>query len=161
MCPHCKKTNLEHLPDPPAPVTSGQTLGQAPQERFDPSSDNPPAPSAEPKADSEQTGATQPSLTDAQRSEMQAMARALHNRLDSLQSRAEETVEVTPKEPPAQSSILHRTTVVDTPSTPASIASVQEVRAPVRSSEKPPILLDTAICFLLVLLFAIICRRMV
>jgi ubiquitin-conjugating enzyme E2 J1 len=30
-----------------------------------------------------------------------------------------------------------------------------------RGSQKPPVLLDTAICILLVLLFAIICRRVV
>lgn len=48
-------------------------------------------------------------------------------------------------------------TAVDTPAG-RSQPPVVDVR---RSNLKPPMLLDTAICILLVLLFAIICRRMV
>ncbi|KAF8803545.1 UBC-like protein [Phlegmacium glaucopus] len=48
------------------------------------------------------------------------------------------------------------TTEVTIPETPRS-----RVQEPRQSSKKPPMLLDTAICILLVLLFAIICRRIV
>ena len=49
---------------------------------------------------------------------------------------------------------------VPTRTTEASIVETREPE-PRQSSKKPHILLDTAICILLVLLFAIICRRIV
>jgi ubiquitin-conjugating enzyme E2 J1 len=170
-CPHCKQTNLELLPDPPAPTATDRTVGESSKERSNPPPVGPLAPAAAAGEDADQTTIVQaPILTEAEQNQMEAMARALHDRLDTLQSRGHQPEildnshssipqdKVDPK-PSVRSSDLPPTAGVETPSTPAS---VQEVRAaPVRSSQKPPLLLDTAICFLLVLLFAIICRRMV
>lgn len=114
-------------------------------------------------------------LTDAQKNDMRAMARALHDKLNKLQretGQEAETVRNIPSALPRSGSLniargqnvmapsdSSRTTGgVETPATP--IPNVQ-LRPTQRSAHKPPILLDTAICILLVLLFAIICRRMV
>ncbi|KDR73454.1 hypothetical protein GALMADRAFT_610838 [Galerina marginata CBS 339.88] len=187
-CPHCKQTNLELLPDPPAPTNTGRTLGESDtmsgtEEGSNPPPDNTAATAAATAAINRQTSAVvnadrniiaPPTLTAAQQDEMQAMARALHDRLDTLRSQSagrQSENALPPVSQAAGGTIMDSDTpvrllavplpaAVEAASTPAS---VQEVREPVRvrSSQKPPVLLDTAICILLVLLFAIICRRIV
>ena len=49
----------------------------------------------------------------------------------------------------------------EAPNTPIEFARSAGTTAAVRSQQKPPVLLDTAIGILFVLLFAIICRRVV
>ncbi|PPQ89116.1 hypothetical protein CVT25_006488 [Psilocybe cyanescens] len=186
-CPHCNKTNLELLPDPPASTSNNKPAADAADVRpatvttanivafseVQPATNATVAPlpeQAHGSNDADQTTITELPLTVAQQDDMRAMAQALHDKLDKLQSREAlretETLRNLSSRPqhthivrsvPISSDSPRTVSSISTPASPMPI----HVRATQRSTHKPPMLLDTAICILLVLLFAIICRRMV
>ncbi|KAF8969790.1 ubiquitin-conjugating enzyme/RWD-like protein [Flammula alnicola] len=180
-CPHCQQTNLELLPDPPV-QQSGRVLGSKPKSLV-PSESEPPSKESDATlasangiihADNLPTAA-QPKPLDTQNSEpdLKAAAVASQDRSgpESLATGNLATIRLyTPpsgdsvganSSPSVPSSASTSPVGIATSTTPSSTPTIQAVRGPTRSSQKPPVLLDTAICILLVLLFAIICRRMV
>ncbi|KIM48858.1 hypothetical protein M413DRAFT_438033, partial [Hebeloma cylindrosporum] len=142
ICPHCKQTNLELLPDPPAgKIPSSDAKADVPE------------PIAAPVAATapEGTVALQPPaqntpLLDERVTISHVSVSPVPQRTDDLAG--------------TERSASH------TNRTAAGIGAGIRPTAVNRDrggtagrSQKPPLLLDTAICILLVLLFAIICRR--
>uniref|UniRef100_A0A8H7Y4T3 UBC core domain-containing protein n=1 Tax=Psilocybe cubensis TaxID=181762 RepID=A0A8H7Y4T3_PSICU len=189
-CPHCKQSNLELLPDPPASTSASSdqpvaedadvaptTVAAAeivPPAEIEPAPKGSAAPlpeQADGSKEADQSTMTEPRLTVAEENDMRAMAQALHDKLNKLQSREAvreaETLRNLSSRPqqahvvrnePAASESPRVASSVSTPATPSGPTATRTMQ---RSAHKPPLLLDTAICILLVLLFAIICRRMV
>lgn len=104
-------------------------------------------------------------LTPAQEEAMRVMAKALHDRLDSLRGQEGNGAEASGSQPSSesqQSENMHgNSSLAPVVATAVPVQGSTRVVAPLQSTQKPPLLLDSAICILLVLLFAIICRRMV
>jgi len=168
-CPHCKQTNLDLLPDPsasPDQPEKGDTVVSGAV-----TSD-----STEPKSNSTDSMAAEVPTTTTDTSNLTAIIQpptaltlaspgGLHPgsglsagqpspvmHVSSPVPRTEDALD-RPLSPPA----LPQTARPTRNETPTS-SQAQGTR---RSSVKPPVLLDAAICILLVLLFAIICRRVV
>ncbi|KAF9009345.1 ubiquitin-conjugating enzyme/RWD-like protein [Cyathus striatus] len=150
VCPHCQQSNFELLPDPPA-SSSSSTEGpnSISREINDSREELPPA-----TVNSVDAAGNTPSRTII----------TLENKDEGseLSDRGEGHVatvgnQVDGATRSAPSAVLGRGSgaevVVEGGPTPGVGGRP--------SGQKPPVLLDTAICFLLVLLFAIICRRIV
>ncbi|KAL0570591.1 hypothetical protein V5O48_011374 [Marasmius crinis-equi] len=145
-CPHCQQTNLELLADPvasenPTPPVEIQEAQSSPEnvksDAVPADSTNTPTPApaetaTAPPAQSDHTPSEQPADPSSSPSPP-ALA------VPHTSSRVPDGTSPSPPVGP----VLHGPQVV--------------VRA---SSNKPPLLLDTAICVILVLVFALICRRM-
>ncbi|PPQ68969.1 hypothetical protein CVT24_000358 [Panaeolus cyanescens] len=172
-CPHCQKTNLELLPDPPASSTPTSTTEQAAPVTEQPSpeqapSEPTPVATAEPQQPVEVSAPTPVAIT------VTTPAASLPSLTVSDTAGASAGYPATPV--PVSSSPI----ISDVSSSPSASPSPEfspteqlsvphgaqrltasRTQAQRRRNEKPPFLLDAAICVLLVLLFAIICRRVV
>ncbi|KAF9562170.1 UBC-like protein [Agrocybe pediades] len=172
-CPHCQLTNLELLPDPPSKSSDAES------DQTDRTADVQ-AKQSEMSQEKEEGNSNEPTpapLTPAQEEAMRTMAKALHDRLDSIRDQEGNIVEASEtwsSSVPEQSrnvTSVHRNPsaapgevvaqAAERSSTASASSQGASVTPPSRSTQKPPLLLDSAICVLLVLLFAIICRRMV
>ena len=142
-CPHCQQTNLELLPDPVAvehPVSRPEDLDST---------------------DVQEKAETTTKVETTDTTDTSSSAAATTNPPTAPQSNAAASephvVEVSP---PSQ--VSHSvSSVTDSPTPPAtSILPRQQVAVQRSSHIRAPILLDSAICVILVLVFALICRRM-
>jgi len=161
MCPHCQQTNLALLPDPP--LTTDQEQGDTALERAVTSTTEFSALSTEAIANS-----TNSSPSEAEARGKQTLPSARTDGLSELPTQPDNLSRTIPIS--AHLNADHNTSSTPTNSENATRVGTplvtQESRRSTRSrnlsrTQKPPVLLDTAICILLVLLFAIICRRMV
>jgi len=130
-CPHCQQSNVGLLPDPPR------------------TTENPPEITSEGNLPPSSLAAliTTPSDEDA-RSETPTASSTTSSSGDHSGAADEEAT-------PTNMEYLARPSEQDAATRDAQLSSLR------RRGHKPPVLLDAAICILLVLLFAIICRRMV
>lgn len=168
VCPHCKQTNLELLPDPPS--EAGRVLSSDVESN---------APGTEPRAaaaaaaiDRNKPVEVVPTTSTVQLSHPDHPGKITTsadrvNGLPNLQDKpiTHAPMSSGPQRPeelsgagrnPSASNHTARENVAG-----AEIRPTSANHPAGRISQKPPLLLDTAICILLVLLFAIICRRMV
>ncbi|KAI0646855.1 ubiquitin-conjugating enzyme/RWD-like protein [Trametes meyenii] len=172
VCPRCNMSNIEHLPDPPessgsesgtSSVSSDTTVEEKP------TSGAPSNPPLEPAASSDPPVASHP--TEAQPEPAPTLLPAPGPTV--VVSRPIPLLSPKPTRPAARASIITqsftppRTPMPSTSSQPSSEPTTREgtpqpaLAAALRQTtpRRPPILLDTAICVLLVLLLALICRR--
>ncbi|KAF8201498.1 non-canonical ubiquitin conjugating enzyme 1 [Pholiota molesta] len=185
VCPHCKQSNLELLPDPPTqehPVTPSATE----EKQITPAqSDTPENVYAVPTSTSltETTGSGNAINTLPNNGSLSPVAQASDADIKSATGIPLEPLDVreklvTQEQSPMTLSATSSAHTLDTessthlfspnsplsrptPTTPSPTPITQEVRISSQRSQKPPVLLDGAICILIVLLFAIVCRRMV
>src|SRR6266511_1105400 len=164
-CSHCQQTNLALLPDPPTPTSTSKEEVEPeliPTKEPVPStnSSNPDfTASTMPPivAENHEADPTYPSLTstpDIRNSELLS------------HSAGQQGARITPIPSSHQQSdvnieALHESVTKSETSTNQAPRRSAHIRSRSTRSQKPPVLLDTAICILLVLLFAVICRRMV
>ncbi|PIL23797.1 hypothetical protein GSI_13548 [Ganoderma sinense ZZ0214-1] len=163
-CPRCNATNLEHLPDPLPSDGSASSSSSSETSSAETSTSSPsPAPASE--------------SSDNVVIAVEAPVEAQSTREENGQSQAQETPPEThiihrpipliapkPTRPLAQSSIVTQSyTPPRTPDTqPASRRDTPQpalVAAVRQTPRRPPVLLDTAICVILVLMFALVARR--
>lgn len=157
-CPHCKQTNIALLPYPPTATTNGQDVKESQQLDHTLTTEpcvplakttilDPPSIAVE---KSETNLATQTQvLSDSKSSGLHPQSPGSSGNNDT-----KSTQPITAR---MNFSDLRSETFVGQRSRRSS-----HNRGPTNnSSQKPPLILDTAICILLVLLFAIICRRVV
>ncbi|KJA27417.1 hypothetical protein HYPSUDRAFT_179443 [Hypholoma sublateritium FD-334 SS-4] len=131
-CPICDTTNLDLLPDPSPDVQMSNTTSES---QVIPSS------------------AEEATETEA------AAEGTVPDRQVSMSSDAVSTTQTINLDSPSSAS---RSPIVQTAlSTPSPTPRVQNVVRAHQSSQKPPLLLDSAICVLVVVVFTIICRRIV
>lgn len=144
VCPACKQTNLDLLPDP-NPLGQGRTLGEERtllETRKPEASDC--APSIQPLA---RGGSTMEPEGEECSSEVQMKSdRKLNERHSALPSPAAGGRQALP---------------IPSHSREPSSDAADVIRTARQRTHKPPLLLDTAICVLLVLAFALICRRVI
>ena len=136
-CPHCQQSNIGLLPDPPQTTENLPEVtseGNLPQSSF----------AALITTSSGEDVGSETSTASATTSTLTITSSS------SDQSRAAD------KEPTRTNvEYMTRPSEQDGATRGAQLSSLR------RHGHKPPVLLDAAICILLVLLFAIICRRMV
>ncbi|KAF9533384.1 UBC-like protein [Crepidotus variabilis] len=157
-CPHCQRSNVEILPDPVAPISkvekpessdAAQPMGTEPLSSGSTNSDATSAPETEVKpafsSSSTSTPSDPPQIT---LTELPPRPSTYGSRIDHGQTALAPSVPVRLNAATSARS--------ETSSTPVFTRNQNPTR-----SQKPPVLLDTTICILLVLLFAIICRRVV
>ncbi|KAI0362673.1 UBC-like protein [Trametes cingulata] len=172
VCPRCNMSNLEHLPDPPESSSSGSGSTSTSSEESSVSSPTPPSeekpaestpliPLSQPAAAPSDT----PAPAQVQVQQAEAPAAPVHDP-PTVISRPVPLVAPKPTRPAARAAIFTqsftppRTPMQSQPTTregtpqPALAAALRQT-----TPRRPPILLDTAICVLLVLLFALIARR--
>lgn len=136
-CPHCQQSNIGLLPDPlqttenPPEITSQENLPQSSLAALI-------ITSSEDAGSKIPTASTTTSAVSTTTSSSDDQSRAV----DKEATRTNVEYLGSPSEQ-------------DAATRDAQLSSLR------RHGHKPPVLLDAAICFLLVLLFAIICRRMV
>lgn len=150
VCPHCKESNLDLLPDPPTEDSASASAAVSPPPQLD---------TPTPESTSENTPLEIP-LTEAPSvqnlshisppAETHPEPRSIIHNTDTLLTGTNPTGTNQARSP-------FLTQVVETP--PSGAGDV--IQAARRRTHKPPLLLDTAICVLLVLAFAMICRRVV
>lgn len=162
-CPHCQQTNLSLLPDPPAHSHSF-TLGSAPGDISDlitrasrgvpigASPDVDTTPATELREDMTTSLVTTPTLPNPPTASQVTVFQSPEVARESTTTSEEQSAPVAVATP--ESTTLP-------PSVPATVTQNTRRHTARSSSHKPPVLLDTAICILLVLLFAMICRRVV
>ncbi|KAI0807235.1 ubiquitin-conjugating enzyme/RWD-like protein [Fomes fomentarius] len=160
VCPRCNKSSLEHLPDPPAQPASESSSS----EDSTPSAENSTTiPSPAPVVVSEPVPMDAPqALAQPQLSEevvhLQVPQPDTH-----IVHRPIPLVAPKPTRPHAHPSLVTQSfTPPMTPDPPATRDQTPQpalVAAVRQTSRRPPILLDTAICVLLVLVFALVARR--
>jgi len=131
VCPHCQQSNLELLPDPPA-------AEEAPIAELNPST----PPHSDVHAESLQQHNEETEIATPMTVHGVDSLRTSHSGVSSTAMTASPT-------------FINRVTMDTPPAEPAVVETVQ------RQSHKPPVLLDSAICVILVVIFALICRRMV
>ncbi|KAI0670588.1 ubiquitin-conjugating enzyme/RWD-like protein [Trametes maxima] len=171
VCPRCNMSNIEHLPDPPessgseggtSSVSSDTTVEEKPTGGV------PSNPPHELVASSDTPAAPHP--PESQPEPAPTLLPALE---PTVISRPIPLLSPKPRRPAARASIITqsftppRTPMPSTSSQPSSEPTTREgtpqpaLAAALRQTtpRRPPILLDTAICVLLVLLLALICRR--
>ncbi|TFK42907.1 UBC-like protein [Crucibulum laeve] len=164
VCPHCQQSNLELLPDPLSHVSaeatgsnSGveQTTASETQGPAEPPHESPSTLAADqlPAVDVSKDPVTPSSATVPEPPTGPVAVRTIEPLLPTPSTSIVDPI--TARAAP----LIPRAATVDSHSGAAEPSG--RTRAMRRSSQKPPLLLDTAICILLVLLFAIICRRMV
>jgi len=130
-CPHCQQTNLELLPDPP---------------------------SQEEEADRKKWGTgniLRSQIPDEKRPQV-VVSQVVDPDVVSADGSSATSIVISPPSSIESGSAEHLSTSPTEATVPRS-----RVQEPRQASKKPPMLLDTAICILLVVLFAIICRRIV
>ncbi|CAA7267645.1 unnamed protein product [Cyclocybe aegerita] len=161
VCPHCKQTNLELLPDPPAPTTpiaaTARSLGSEEPISDVVTEDSPRCDLKSASVESIPLSTPQPNMPHIVSAVRPAPIIQLSSSTPTGDSFGMD------RSTSRSSAALPRTARSETPPTPTPTPTPSEgstVHGP-RSSQKPPMLLDTAIAILLVLLFAIICRRVV
>ncbi|KAF9264880.1 UBC-like protein [Marasmius fiardii PR-910] len=137
-CPHCQQTNLELLPDP----VSTSSLNMPPSTEMQGTTDSV-------EVDSERSASPVPATQPVHVLDR----RVDHSPLSQPTSALSDTHNNTAPSH-TQDSLENRTLPLD----PISFSRRQD--QVYSSSSRPPFLLDTAICVLLVLVFALICRRM-
>lgn len=139
-CPCCKQTNLELLPD----VPRGESLSVCPSPSIPPT--QPPTPiiprsSHGPRQSSESSIGTSSNDQDV-------TIHTVHPSLPPTRTHSTMSLDsLASREEPAHPHAVHLASVAKTP-----------VGGTTRA-HRPPLLLDTAICVLLVLTFALVCRR--
>ncbi|CDO70699.1 hypothetical protein BN946_scf184798.g14 [Trametes cinnabarina] len=191
VCPRCKMSNLEHLPDPPESSGTSSGGSSSISDSSDTSADekaasaSPSNPTAQPAASPDTPAAIpnqpenveQPAPTSGPTNAPAPVLEEHAPANPSIPTPVPEQTVVTrrvplvsprPTRPSARASIITQsytpprspalsasqaTTREGTPQ-PALVAALRQTTPP-----RPPILLDTAICVLLVLLLALICRR--
>ncbi|KAI9064209.1 UBC-like protein [Trametes sanguinea] len=196
VCPRCKMSNIEHLPDPPSSssgdssCTSGSSDASTDEKPVEKSPSNPasqpPAPSDTPAAPKQPEGVQQPTsaaapipgptaapvtVVAADRAPAPALIPLPVTEQPVVTHRVP-LVSPRPTRPSARASII--TQSYTPPRSPAPSVSQPTSQPTTREGtpqpalavalrqttpRRPPILLDTAICVLLVLLLALICRR--
>lgn len=167
VCPHCQQTNLICLPDPPA----GE---QAATVEYPVAPDVPERESERPASPTPDRNAVTPAAT-AQSASGPSSSHSAD--LPSAEDISDEMLALHTVNPlsPSQGPSASGTSIGTTPAafvgqttseTTRIRSSHEEVRgfsgtgnATRRSAQKPPALLDGAICVLLTMVFAIICRR--
>ncbi|KAI0781154.1 ubiquitin-conjugating enzyme/RWD-like protein [Trametes elegans] len=173
VCPRCNMSNLEHLPDPPQPgasssSTDGSTSASGdttPGEQSDDASH--PNPTSEPT----HTPAVLKAVEVVQQPTSAPAPAPVPVSQPTIIHRPIPLVAPKPTRPAARAAIVSPSyTPPCTPprGTPSSSVSTTREGTPQpalaaalrqTTPRRPPVLLDTAICVLLVLLFALICRR--
>ncbi|TFK26427.1 UBC-like protein [Coprinopsis marcescibilis] len=148
-CPHCKLSNVEILPDP----SSNSTRDNHPT----PTSASTPPQEPQQVVPSDPSPIQTPPSTHVLDSIPQSAAHD-RNSVPSSANNIDSSTRAT-----ASGAETRNTLVVHppTPTTPGVEFRAGTAAQGSTSSQKPPVLLDTAIMILLVLLFAIICRRVV
>ncbi|KAF9466393.1 ubiquitin-conjugating enzyme/RWD-like protein [Collybia nuda] len=163
-CPECKQSNLELLPDPSTPDSSSISTNVPPSSM---DTSNPAADialtnsvvtaeestSSESTSSSETTSSSESSPSD-EVSTVDPERQSVVHSVDTYIPRASNGLASTIQPRPA-SSDTH--SPVEAPAAEAAHVT----RSAPRSARKPPLLLDTAICVLLVMAFAMICRRII
>lgn len=159
VCPHCKVTNLECLPDPQPLASSSREVGasaslpEADATSPDLSTESPSEPASglppDPEPREEAQAPSPPGTTSLPSIQLQSNP---SNPVHLAHQMTHRTVIAG-----NNTNLEDRQTVVQ-PVAPAQIISAGESN--VSSSPRPPILLDAAIFVLLVLLGALLCRRL-
>jgi ubiquitin-conjugating enzyme E2 J1 len=150
-CPLCQETNLTLLPDPTV-ITGQEGSGTQPEVAVTSATE---ALSTETPADPKPT-ATNPSSAEAER--LETLPTHPDNVPSPTRTHAHLSIDRDASNTPSTNS--DDATRIGT-SQESHLSNRSRVSHNLMSSQKPPVLLDTAICILFVLLFAIICRRMV
>ncbi|KAL0947149.1 hypothetical protein HGRIS_013277 [Hohenbuehelia grisea] len=155
VCPHCQQPNVEILPDPPSEEVGSSTGSSSDVQQRDSSSStaDPPAENHNSHGSAENQPLSAPEVAPASRyAEEEPII-------------AHEVSPLMPSSAPAMSNpatpspaFIARATHESGPDSSQHVPHQQHVPAQ-RNSHKPPLLLDTAICVLLVLAFALVCRR--
>ncbi|KAJ8517553.1 hypothetical protein ONZ45_g5271 [Pleurotus djamor] len=135
-CPHCKQTNLELLPDPPSQPEVVPAINPS----------DIPAQSTSPVS----TSSTSPPSSDTSEDEPVVV-----HEVNAFMPSGGATGPSTPS-PAFIARAPRDSTLVGAPPTDEATPTAS---GPRRSPQRPPLLLDTAICVLLVLVFALLCRR--
>jgi ubiquitin-conjugating enzyme E2 J1 len=155
VCPRCNRSNLECLPDPAQPNDAASTLGSVSEAK--PSSE---AEVVSTPSDSELVP-PQPPESEASVSEPEANPGGSDG---ASQSESDDATSVDKTTTSVVASSHSSSPNAPTPS--QNISDVRGIRQAVPASfrpshdaARPPMLLDTAICVLLVLVFALLCRR--
>ncbi|KAI0721553.1 ubiquitin-conjugating enzyme/RWD-like protein [Cerioporus squamosus] len=164
VCPRCNMSNLEHLPDPPASESSASSSSSSESSSTDNSTtSSSPVPVTVDPTPSDTPLALAPQPPEPVVPQPQPVQEAITIR------RAIPLIAPKPTRPHAHASIVSRSfSPPRTPdqSQPATQPATRDgtpqpaLVAAVRATpRRPPILLDTAICVLLVLMFALVARR--
>jgi ubiquitin-conjugating enzyme E2 J1 len=155
VCPRCNRSNLECLPDPVQPNDAASTLGSVGEAKTSSEAEVVPTPS-----DSEVVP-PRPPVSETSVSEPEANPGGTDG---ASQSESDDTTSVDKTTMTSVVASSHsRASRGPTPS--QNISDVHGARQAVPASfrpshtVRPPMLLDTAICVLLVLVFALLCRR--
>ncbi|KAI0665021.1 ubiquitin-conjugating enzyme/RWD-like protein [Cubamyces menziesii] len=179
VCPRCKMSNIEHLPDPPESSGSSSaesSSGDSSVSDETPASESPAEnassnPVSQPVAHSEPPAASQPLVIHQPVPVPPSGPASMPNPepvpvQQTIIHRPIPLVAPRPTRPLARAALVTqsytppRTPMVSQPSTregtpqPALAAALRQT-----TPRRPPVLLDTAICVLLVLLLGLICRR--
>ncbi|TDL27530.1 UBC-like protein [Rickenella mellea] len=146
VCPHCKLSNLECLPDPL--VVEPATDGSADSSDTTNSQGNEKSPQQNGSPPSASSQAVVPPTVDVH---SVPLARESVVRIDTTQEE---------KLPPAMPNSQSRHRVVETPRPHTEHSLIPNAtRTSSRSPPRPPVLLDAAICVLLILVIALLCRK--
>jgi len=168
-CPICETTNLDLLPDPPVQDRAGTTsfvgephyLSSQPDAHIHTLSPHPVAnasPSSQtPPPDAQISNTTSESKVNSSSAE-ETTEGTVPGRQVSASGAAFSGTQSINSDPP---NFASRSPLVQTPLTPSPTPIVQNMARSHQSSQKPPLLLDSAICVLVVVVFTIICRRIV
>ncbi|KAH8107214.1 UBC-like protein [Cristinia sonorae] len=146
-CSRCNKTNVECLPDPPTPATPPEDIAQ---EHVPPKTE-PPEAETQPSTEQPQV----PLLAPTPKRPLAPMNLTPTSPVFIGPSTPVEELPDEDNAPPAPNPAIH---VAAQP----ALQPIQQDRPNLvvrRTPPRPPIILDTAICVLLVLVFALICRR--
>ena len=134
-CPHCQQSNIGLLPDPTENLPEVATEGNLPRSSLG---------ALLTTSSDEDAGSETPTASAATTSTI-TMTSSSGDQFRAADQEATRT----------NVEYLARPSEQDAATRDAQLSSLR------RHGHKPPVLLDAAICILLVLLFAIICRRMV
>lgn len=162
-CPRCHSTNLEHLPDPP-PSDGSASSSSSETSSTDTSTSAPsPAPASESSDNVVVTIEAPPEASAAPEENGQYQAQEPPPQMPVVH-RPIPLIAPKPTRPHTQASIVTQSyTPPRTPDTqPASRRDTPQpalVAAVRQTPRRPPVLLDTAICVILVLMFALVARR--
>ena len=168
-CPICDTTNLNLLPDPPAQDRLGSSSSDGESHSVSTQPDTyahthiPSHQSMHNAPPSSQITQPDAQICDiASQSQVIPSPEATDGKAPGSQTlmfgdavSTTQTIDMDSPSPTPRSSTVH------TASTPSPTPRVQNVVRSHRSSQKPPLLLDSAICILVVVVFTIICRRVV
>ncbi|KAI0708965.1 ubiquitin-conjugating enzyme/RWD-like protein [Earliella scabrosa] len=163
VCPRCKRANIEHLPDPPASESSSSedSSSSAANSTTTPSPAPAPAPPILVPSEAIPQDTPKPSPSQAAEDVLLQVpkpeAPIIHRPIPLVAPK--------PTRPHAHASIVTQSFTpprVPTPEQPATRDQTPQpalVAAVRQTPPRPPILLDTVICVLLVLMFALVARR--